>query len=106
MNLSTPPSKVVAAVSGTPVPLAAIDKPVQKIKFSQDPASTAIVYIGAPTMVIATGFGVYRAFLPASANGVLDECEFWEDEDSIDEEQFAIASATVGQGCYVTYTTL
>ena len=95
---------VAAAVSNTPVALAASYTQVHRIVFSQTAAATAIVYVGAAGMNPTTGAGVMHAFLPAGTAGQTDKfvIDAAGESNALDLSQFAVASGTVGQGAYVS----
>lgn len=60
MNI-VPLGLVVGAVSNTPVPLVTTPTPCQRIVFAQVPGSSAVVFIGSPSMDVSTSAGTRAA---------------------------------------------
>jgi len=97
--------RVNVPTPGTPVPLATVETPCNRIRVSVIAGLTGKMYFGTQTVNHSTLVGVVKELWPNSAGGVDDSYDLYtaDGEDRLNLADYAIDATVAGEGLIVAY---
>lgn len=97
--------RVNVPTPGTPVPLATVETPCNRIRVSVIAGLTGKMYFGTQAVNHATLVGVIKELWPNSAGGVDDAYEIWTagGSDELNLADYSIDASVAGEGLIVSY---